>query len=205
MAADIIIVSGLPRSGTSLMMQMLESGGVAVVTDHVRAADTDNPRGYYELEKVKRLQRDASWLPETRGKAFKMVSQLLYDLPAGERYRIIFMERDLDEMLLSQEKMLERLNRSAAPRGEMKRSYTLHLDRLHGWLRQQRNMEVLHVSYNDLVERPEGQARRVREFLGGQGDLERMTAAVDPSLYRNRLARGHPVEATGVASPAQQC
>src|SRR5260370_24449099 len=96
----IIIVSGLPRSGTSLMMQMLENGGVAVVTDHVRAADTDNPRGYYELEKVKRLQRDASWLPETRGKAFQMVSQLLYDLPAGERYPIIFMEPEPPQKLL---------------------------------------------------------------------------------------------------------
>src|SRR5580692_5957036 len=108
MASEIIVVSGLPRSGTSLMMQMLDNGGVAVVTDNIRAADTDNPRGYYEFEKVKKIKQDASWLPATRGQAFKMVSQLLYDLPAGERYRIIFMERDLDEMLLSQEKMLQR-------------------------------------------------------------------------------------------------
>ena len=106
---EIIIVSGLPRSGTSLMMQMLDNGGVPVVTDHIRTADTDNPRGYYEFEQVKKIKEDVSWLPETRGKAFKMVSQLLYELPASERYRIIFMERDLDEMLLSQEKMLARL------------------------------------------------------------------------------------------------
>src|SRR5438445_13894335 len=107
--AEIIIVSGLPRSGTSVMMQMLENGGVEVLTDNLRTADTDNPRGYYELEPVKRIKRDASWLPQTRGKAFKMVSQLLYDLPPGESYRIIFMERDLDEVLASQEKMLRRL------------------------------------------------------------------------------------------------
>src|SRR5713101_4497721 len=106
---EIIIVSGLPRSGTSLMMQMLENGGVEVMTDNTRTADTDNPRGYYEFEKVKKIKQDSSWLPLTRGKAFKMVSQLLYDLPPGERYRIIFMGRDLDEVLLSQEKMLERL------------------------------------------------------------------------------------------------
>jgi hypothetical protein len=188
MAADIIIVSGLPRSGTSLMMQMLENGGVGVLTDHVRTADTDNPRGYYELEKVKRIKQDASWLPEARGKAFKMVSQLLYDLPAGERYRILFMERDLDEMLLSQEKMLERLHRPAGPRDEMKRAYTLHLDRLHRWLGQQRNMAVLCVSYNDLVERPEVEALQVSQFLGG-ANVPGMTATVDPSLYRNRQAR----------------
>ena len=114
MDSEIIIVSGLPRCGTSLMMQMLVQGGFEAVTDHIRAADTDNPRGYYELEKVKKLKEDASWLPETRGKVVKMVSQLLFDLPAGERYRVIFMQRDLDEMLASQEKMLERLNRPAA-------------------------------------------------------------------------------------------
>src|SRR5262252_602731 len=108
MASEIVIVSGLPRSGTSLMMQMLDSGGVAVVTDNVRTADTDNPRGYYEYEQVKAIKRDTTWLPATRGRAFKMVSQLLYDLPSGETYRILFLERDLEEVLLSQEKMLTR-------------------------------------------------------------------------------------------------
>jgi hypothetical protein len=93
MAKEIMIVSGLPRSGTSLMMQMLDQGGIEVVTDHVRTADTDNPRGYYEYEMVKKIKKDVSWLPATRGKAFKMVSQLLYDLPPGEHYRIIFMAR----------------------------------------------------------------------------------------------------------------
>src|SRR5436309_14204442 len=142
MDSEIIIVSGLPRSGTSLMMQMLENGGVPVVTDHIRTADTDNPRGYYEFEQVKKIKEDASWLPQTRGKAFKMVSQLLYDLPPGERYQIIFMERDLDEMLLSQEKMLERSGRSAAPREEMKRAFAAHLEKLHAWLARQPNMGI---------------------------------------------------------------
>jgi hypothetical protein len=169
---------------------MLENGGVEVVTDHRRVADTDNPRGYYEFEKVKRIKQDASWLPEVRGKALKMVSQLLYNLPPQERYRIIFMDRDLDEVLLSQEKMLQRLGRSAAPREEMKRSYQLHLGRLHAWLRRQRHMSVLCVSYNDLVERPGGQALRVSEFLGGRVAVNRMATAVDPSLYRNRKALG---------------
>ena len=186
MASEIIVVSGLPRSGTSLMMQMLDNGGVEVVTDNIRTADTDNPRGYYELEKVKKIKQNASWLPETRGKAFKMVSQLLYDLPASERYRILFMERDLDEMLLSQEKMLQRLGRKAAPREQMKHSFTLHLQKLHEWLPRQENCEILRVSYNELVEQPQVQAERVHSFLGAAANVERMAQTVDSSLYRNR-------------------
>ena len=189
MDSEIIIVSGLPRSGTSLMMQMLENGGIEIITDHQRTADADNPRGYYEFEKVKQIKRDSSWLPGARGKAFKMVSQLLYDLPSSERYRVLFMERDLEEMLLSQEKMLQRLGRSAAPREEMIRSYTLHLERLHDWLRQQAHMQCLRVSYNDLLERSQEQAERVHDFLGGKVDIEKMARTVDPSLYRNRATR----------------
>lgn len=203
MHTEIIIVSGLPRSGTSLMMQMLDNGGIAVVTDGIREADTDNPRGYYELEKVKKIKQDASWLPETRGKAFKMVSQLLYDLPAAEKYRIIFMERDLDEMLYSQEKMLQRLGNKAAPREEMRRYYFAHLKRLHDWLRQQGNMEVLCISYNDLVEQPAGPANRVSDFLGGGVDIDKMLRTVDPALYRNRKAASDQRGGSVVGNSAQ--
>jgi hypothetical protein len=192
MHTEIIVVSGLPRSGTSLMMQMLDNGGVAVVTDHVRTADTDNPKGYYEYEQVKAIKRDASWLPATRGKAFKMVSQLLYELPATETYRVLFMERDLDEVLASQEKMLARLGRPAAPRDEIKRAYVQHLERLHDWLGRQPHLGVLRVSYNDLLHQPRPQAERVREFLGGRVDVEGMVNTVDPSLYRNRKGVGAP-------------
>ncbi len=186
MESEIIIVSGLPRSGTSLMMQMLACGGVETVTDNVRTADTDNPRGYYELEKVKKIKEDASWLPETRGKSFKMVSQLLFDLPPNERYRIIFMERDLDEMVTSQETMLQRRARPAAPREDIKRAFEKHLERLHEWLAQQTHMAVLFVKYSELIKNPDEQARRVSEFLAGKADVKAMVAAVDPSLYRNR-------------------
>lgn len=187
MVSEIIIVSGLPRSGTSLMMQMLEGGGIEIVTDHVRTADTDNPRGYYEFERVKKIKQDASWLPEVHGKAVKMVSQLLYDLPLSERYRIIFMEREMDEMLASQEKMLKRLGRQAASREVIKRAFILHLERLHQWLGQQRNMNVLRISYNALLKCPEEQAGLVREFLDGRVVLEPMVSSVDRTLYRNRL------------------
>ena len=190
MGPEIIIVSGLPRSGTSLMMQMLDSGGLAVVTDHLRTADTDNPRGYYEYQRVKKIKEDAAWLPATRGKAFKMVSQLLYDLPPTERYRIIFMERNLDEVLTSQEKMLTRLGRTPAPRDQIRRAYTMHLERLHEWLPRAGHCSVLRVSYNILLEQPREPAGQVGEFLGGLADIEKMVQTVDPSLYRNRKSVG---------------
>jgi hypothetical protein len=186
MPDEIIIVSGLPRSGTSLMCQMLDNGGIEVVTDGIRTADTDNPRGYYELEKVKKIKQDAAWLPETRGKAFKMVSQLLYDLPGSERYRVIFMQRDLDEMLASQEKMLQRLGRPAAPRDQIRPNFIAHLERLTRWLAQQPHIAVLYVDYRKLIERPAEMAQVVNDFLDGRADTARMAGSVDPSLYRNR-------------------
>lgn len=192
MTAEIIVVSGLPRSGTSLMMQVLDAGGVAVVTDNLRTADTDNPRGYYEFEKVKQVKRDASWLPDIRGKAVKMVSQLLPDLPPTEHYRVVFMERDFAEMLDSQERMLHRLGRAAAPRGAIIPAYTAHLERVHQWLQRQAHFAVLRVSYKALVERPGTEAARVKEFLGGRLDAIRAVGAVDPSLYRNRTVGSGP-------------
>ncbi len=119
--SQIVVVSGLPRSGTSLLMQMLAAGGLEVVSDHLRAADVDNPRGYFEFERVKQIQKDSSWLPAARGKALKMISQLLYHLPPTERYRVIFMRRNLDEVIASQEKMLQRRNAAAAPRRRSRR------------------------------------------------------------------------------------
>ena len=168
------------------MMQMLDKGGIPIVTDEVRTADLDNPRGYYEFEKVKQLKHDASWLPQTRGMAIKMVSQLLYDLPSTEAYRIVFMERNLEEVLQSQEKMLQRLGRPAIPRDQMKRSYEQHLTRLADWLTHQRHMVVLYVSYNQLLQHPHHDAQRVQRFLDDRPDAQQMAQSVDPALYRNQ-------------------
>jgi hypothetical protein len=115
-----------------------------------------------------------------------MVSLLLYHLPPTENYRILFMERDLDEMLISQEKMLERLGRKAAPRDEIKRSYTTHLERLHEWLGHQDSMKILHVRYKQVLDQPASEAQRVAAFLDRQLDSQAMVRAVDPALYRNR-------------------
>jgi hypothetical protein len=186
--SEIIVVSGLPRSGTSLMMQMLSAGGIEIVTDAIREADYDNPRGYLELERVKKIKQDSSWLPEARDKAFKMVSQLLYDLPPGERYRVIFMERDLDEVLASQEKMLVRLGRPAAPRERIKSAFQTHLEQLDVWLAKQPHIGLLRVSYNELLADPIAHSQRICEFLERIMDVDAMAAAVDPSLYRNRRA-----------------
>jgi hypothetical protein len=186
--STVIVVSGLPRSGTSLMMQMLDRGGVATMTDELRTADTDNPRGYFEYERVKQIKHDRDWLPEARGKAVKMVSQLLYDLPGDEQYRIIFMRRELDEVLDSQEKMLRRLGRPGIAREQIRAAFELHLQRLLAWLPTQRNMRVLTVSYNQLIAQPDEHAGRIAEFLEGRPDIQGMLAAIDPSLYRNRNA-----------------
>jgi hypothetical protein len=192
MNPDIVVVSGLPRSGTSLMMQVIHAGGVPALVDHVRAADADNPRGYFECERVKKLKTDAGWLPEARGKVVKMVSQLLYDLPPAERYRVVFMERDMDEILASQEKMLTRLGRATPPRAEMARAFEMHLNRLHKWLAEQPNVALLRVRYADVVARPAEQVARVDAFLGGRLDVAAAGGAVDPSLYRNKSGPNLP-------------
>ena len=183
---EIIVVSGLPRSGTSLMMQMLQGGGIEVVTDRLREADTDNPHGYLEYEAVKDLDQDASWLPTIRGKAVKIVSMLLYKLPPTERYRILFMERDIEEVLNSQEAMLKRLGRAAAPRDKMAEAFRIHLENLEEWLKGRSDMTLLRVKYRDLVQQPETEANRVTEFLGRRLDVDQMVQSVDPNLYRNR-------------------
>lgn len=186
--SEIIVVSGLPRSGTSLMMQMLDRGGIPAVTDELRTPDVDNPRGYYEFEAVKRTKQDASWLPAARGRAVKLVSSLLYDLPATEAYRVLFMQRDLEEVLESQEKMLARLGNSAAPRDKMRAAFRVHLERLYEWLPQQPQMRVLMVNYNRLLQDAPTEVRSIADFLGGRATAESMLAAIDPSLYRNRAS-----------------
>src|SRR5262245_6505245 len=111
----VAVVSGLPRSGTSMMMKMLEAGGLTPYTDGERSADIDNPEGYYEFERVKDLERDPdkSWVRGARGKALKVISFLLRHLPGENRYRIVYMRRHLDEVLKSQDKMLDRLGNPA--------------------------------------------------------------------------------------------
>ncbi len=185
----ITIVTGLPRSGTSMMMRMLGAGGVEVLTDHVRGADQDNPRGYYELEKVKRIAEDHGWLADARGKAFKMVSMLLFDLPPQHSYRIVFMERDMGEILASQRAMLVRMGQeiSTGPDDRvMAAGFAAHLSKVKDWLGTQPNLRVLYVRYGDVVGDPLAQSGRVDAFLGAGLDTTAMAGVVEPSLYRQR-------------------
>jgi hypothetical protein len=188
--SNITIVSGLPRSGTSMMMRMLAAGGIEIITDRIRQADADNPQGYYEYEKVKKIKEDASWLDDTHGKAFKMVSSLLYDLPAGRTYKILFMERDMQEILASQRIMLRRQGKDASEPDDahMARVFGQHLTTTKTWLQDQANMNVLYVHYHHVLGEPRESATRVQQFLGRTLDINNMAAVVDASLYRNRAA-----------------
>lgn len=186
--ACITIVSGLPRSGTSMLMNMLAAGGMSVMTDGLREADDDNPRGYFELESVKKLTDDSSWLKHARGQAVKVISQLLYELPDTETYRVLFMHRRMSEILASQERMLERRGLSGAgPSDDVLASkFSAHLEAVDQWLDKQKHFACLPVQYDAVIEAPEETAVRIRDFLGIDLDTAAMAAAVDPSLYRNR-------------------
>ena len=186
--AVITIVTGLPRSGTSMMMQMLEAGGMMVLTDGIRRADEDNPKGYFEFEQVKTIKRDVSWLEEAEGKAVKFVYSLLYDLPATRKYQIIFMERDMDEILASQLKMLARSDKTVKSRKNenLKRVFESEVTKLKSWLEGQQSFRFICVPYKDVVEKPFEWAHRVNEFVGGYLNIQSMAVVVERELYRQR-------------------
>lgn len=185
----IIIVSGLPRSGTSLMMQMLAAGGVTILTDNIRQADADNPKGYFEFEPVKHLKDEASWLDTAYGKAVKVITGLLPDLPPDKQYAILFMLRPLAEVLASQQAMLQ--HRHTATTGpddaQMAAMFERHLQMTQAWLRDQPNMEVLYVQHRTLLDHPQEQAERIQRFLKRDLAIEQMVAVIDHALYRNRV------------------
>jgi hypothetical protein len=185
----LTIVSGLPRSGTSMMMRMLEMGGMPVLIDHIRRADHDNPNGYYEFEAVKRTKQDSSWLKESAGKAVKMVYRLVYDLPADRSYRVLFMRRKLEEVLASQRTMLERKAGpgDAASDQQMETLFRRELQSFYDWVPRQRHIELIDVDYNRILTDPLTELNRVQEFLGGAVDLAAMASVVDSKLYRNRV------------------
>ncbi len=185
----IIVVSGLPRSGTSLMMQMLAAGGIELVTDGLRRADDDNPRGYYEDEGIKRLAQDNGQLGLAQGKAIKVISALLYHLPLQWRYKTIFLERDLDEVIRSQNKMLSRLKKAHIPDRDnavMAAKFSTHLEQIKVWMDRQPNMEALFIPYRTIIQTPEMQAQCIQEFVNRPLNTGKMIQAVDPNLYRNR-------------------
>ena len=185
----IIVVSGLPRSGTSMMMRMLDAGGLDTVVDGIREGDEDNPRGYFELERVKKLAKDddKSWLAEAQGKTIKVISFLLKDLPDTFHYKIVFLNRHLDEVLASQEKMLQRRNEENKTDDEaMKAAFEKHLRDVRALCRERDEIDILEVRYDQVVADAAGHAVKINAFLGGELDEAAMATAVESGLYRNR-------------------
>ena len=188
----ITIVSGLPRSGTSLMMQMLAAGGMLILSDGERRADLDNPKGYLEWERVKQLPQDPECIAEAEGKAIKVISQLLLSLPPGHEYRIIFMQRPLGEVLASQEQMLRRRGSSAntANTSTMTKAFQNHLYEVNAWLNGKPHVKVLRVHYHTVLHQPRVVADSLVQFLGISLNVEAMCQQVDAALYRQR-SRAH--------------
>jgi hypothetical protein len=184
----ITLVSGLPRSGTSMMMKMLEAGGMPILTDDIRTADEDNPKGYYEFERVKQVEHDKAWLEDARGRAVKMIAALLKHLPDDYAYKVIFMKRDIHQVLASQRQMLIRRGESTdvVPDEKMARLFAKHVAQVENWLAHQPNFGVIYVDHGQVIADPLEEAKRVASFLGGALDVERMAQVVDPALHRQR-------------------
>jgi uncharacterized membrane protein len=185
----INIVSGLPRSGTSMMMKMLFAGGMSAFIDNIRKADEDNKQGYYELEIVKKLENDISFLEEAKGKSVKIISALLKHLPEKYQYKIIFMKRDLDEVLASQKQMLIRRGEPTdqISSEKMKEIFLKHLQQVEDWLSKQSNIKVLYANYKDFFVEPEVNIKRINKFLGDSLDADKMKDVIDKSLYRQKI------------------
>ena len=184
----VTVVSGLPRSGTSMMMHMLSSGGLPLLTDDARSADADNPQGYLEFAPVLRTRTDSTWVGAARGKAVKVIYGLLRDLPAEYTYRIVFMQRQLEEVVRSQQVMLERRGEPGAGLApdKMIDLFARQVRETQIWLDQQPNVRVLYVPYADVVKEPPGEAQRVADFLALELDIAAMAEVVDATLYRQR-------------------
>ena len=184
----ITIVSGLPRSGTSLMMQMLVAGGMTPLADGERQADADNPRGYLEWERIKQLPTDPACITEGEGKVVKVISRLLLSLPAGHEYRIVFMQRPLPEVLASQDQMLKRRGtyKEGANSAAIGAAFEKHLREVYAWMEGKPHVKTLRVPYHEVLSSPKDICERLAQFLGITLNFEAMTQQVDASLYRNR-------------------
>jgi len=186
--SDIIVVSGLPRSGTSMMMQLLQAAGIEALTDGIRQADENNPRGYYELEVVKQTSNDASWLIDAGGKAIKVIYRLLYDLPGDQHYRTIFMQRPMAEVVRSQQAMLKQLGQQGSDLSDADLGALLHkeLVTVNQWLSTNPAFDVLYVGYHQVLNTPEMILARISQFLGRNLHVDQINQVIEPRLCHNR-------------------
>lgn len=186
--AFITIVSGLPRSGTSLAMQMLHAGGIPALTDEQRTPDADNPRGYFEFERVKQIKTDQQWLNDAVGKSVKIIHMLITSLPPDREYRVLMMRREVSEVVRSQAAMLARSGKAGGglSADKLAQVYAVQMSAVGRWLSEHACFKVMDVSYAELVREPRQMSERINAFLGGGLSIESMARAVDPSLYRQR-------------------
>ncbi|NND88074.1 MAG: tetratricopeptide repeat protein, partial [Flavobacteriaceae bacterium] len=183
---QIVVVSGLPRSGTSLMMQMLHNGGMEALVDDKREADISNPKGYFEYEPVMSIHKDNSWLPLAKNKSVKIVAPLLRYINPDFRYKVIFMKRDLDEIIKSQQKMLGK-NPDTLP-VKIYNAFHTQLQTVARWKEREPGVELLYVDYAELVDDPDALVEKIKSFLGLKSlDSEKMKKSIDKKLYRNRV------------------
>jgi hypothetical protein len=184
----ITVVSGLPRSGTSLMMQMISAGGMPVLTDGLRSADDNNPKGYLEWEAAKSLPKNPELIAGAEGKVVKIISVLLLSLPKGYEYRVVFMRRPLEEIVASQDKMLRRLGKEVPPASNESvfTAFQQHLAKVKTWLAQRSDVSVLYVDYAAVLQNPREEASRISEFLGQTFDVDAMARQVEQSLHREK-------------------
>ena len=171
-----------------MTMKMLEAGGIPPLTDHIRTADDDNPKGYYEFERAKKLREgDTTWVPEAQGKAVKVIGALLVHMPPGYEYRVLFMRREMKEILASQAKMLENRGEENKVGDEtIAALFNKHVKQVEEWMDSQRNLKYIDVDYNAVIANPEPYIKKINQFLGGNLDEYAMLAVVDPQLYRQR-------------------
>lgn len=184
--ASVVVVAGLPRSGTSMLMQALVAGGVPALTDGLRVADDDNPRGYLEYEPATRLAEDSAWMESARGKAVKIVLPLLPHLPRGEAYRVVLIQRDMREVLASQAAMLQRLGKRASslrPRA-LAAQYISQEAMALRFLETRPGIGVLPLDYQAVLDDPHATAERIAGFLRGGFNAAACAAAIDPALRR---------------------
>lgn len=182
----IVVVSGLPRSGTSMLMGMLSAGGMPLLVDENRPADAHNPRGYFEYLPVKRMRSDATWMPLARGRAVKIISFLLPNLPTEESYRIVYLARDLDEVLASQAAMLGEQAPDAGTSEALRNAWRAAETAVSAWLGQRPDIAVLRVNHAAILAQPQAVALRIADFVGHGLDTARMAAWVDQNLHRQR-------------------
>lgn len=201
LSESLVVVTGLPRSGTSLLMQMLATGGIEVLADGTREADEDNPHGYFEFEPVKNLLRTSDWLLEVRGKAVKIVAPLLVALPPDLACRVVLCERDLEEVLDSQERMLLRRGRPVPTperRRMLKNEYARTLDRVRAMLARRPRTRLLVIEHALAMGDPLAAAYKISDFLGRGLDVANVAAAIDPTLHHHSNCRQGPEQAAPV-------